>query len=56
MVRGNYCRVIRLASDELDRMAEDPRYVKLIKKIILKGGIKYESCGKFKWDKFRFTN
>jgi len=37
-------------------MAEKPRHIKSSKEFILKGEITYESCGKFKWNKFRFTD
>jgi len=37
-------------------MAAKPLYVKSIKEFILKGENKYESCGKFQWNKFRFTD
>jgi hypothetical protein len=56
MVLRNYYRVMRLALDALDRDGVRTASRKIDKKIILKGGIKYESCGKFKWNQFRFTN
>jgi hypothetical protein len=37
-------------------IAKKSHHVTYNKEFILEGGIPYESCGKFQWNKFRFTN